>query len=258
MEMYINNILDTNDVDKEHKLSFTNTLSLETLTNTEKSLKKNSVTPIKIKSHNNQLFLKRPFLNKDNISDIESIGSTSEKNTQTNKLIININDSNKKSNNGNFRYIENKENENIIHQTDNSNNLHVRKDIFGVEIKKGGKQRVSFIDNVQLLKSRMKFEEEINSHRKSVEINKYNSDNKIPKVKSLRRSIIDFKNQRYQLNNNNIESPKKRNFNLVEVIEVQNYKEYNKNEFLSIGENYEIKESNNQEIICCSGICIIF
>ena len=48
---------------------------------------------------------------------------------------------------------------------------------------------------------------------------------------------------------------------LVDVIEIENYKEYNKNDYLypqyGVYDDLENK-IDNQEAICCTGICFVF
>ena len=88
----------------------------------------------------------------------------------------------------------------------------IRKDIFGEIIKKGGKQKISFADNVLL---------------SVIEDNEDNDNNK------------------NNINKNNVYKYD----NIVEIIDVESYK--NQNKFM----NYE--RNNEKEIICCE-TCNIF
>ena len=47
----------------------------------------------------------------------------------------------------------------------------------------------------------------------------------------------------------------KKGNNLVEVIEIQSYKQYNKNEFLN---SIDEENNTNKETVCCSSTCFIF
>ena len=87
---------------------------------------------------------------------------------------------------------------------------------------------ISFADNVQVLRSRKKLEKEANQEKNSLEVTNWNSDKKLRRRRGLKRSLIGLKNKKLK-SRFNIESPKKKKTNnLVEVIEIQSYKEYNK------------------------------
>ena len=82
------------------------------------------------------------------------------------------------------------------------------------------------------------------------------NENNIPKVRSIRRSIIGLQNDQFK-NKYDIENSDNKIKSLVEFIEIQNYKEYNKIT------NYYIPEENEhnkdiQETVCCSGTCLIY
>ncbi len=93
----------------------------------------------------------------------------------------------------------------------------IRKDIFGEIIKKGGKQKISFADNVLL---------------SVIEDNEDNDNN-------------NNDNNKNNINKNNVYKYD----NIVEIIDVESYK--NQNKFM----NYE--RNNEKEIICCE-TCNIF
>ena len=231
MKLYLNSNLKPNEDNKNHKLNLTNTVSLETLSNTEKEFKNHSTTPLKLNFSNQHLFLKRVNEIKETMSDIESTGNNSEKNilklmqiTESKKIIINPKNKNK---NENDRY-NNKDNENNTNL--NSQITPVRRDIFGREIKKGGKHKISFADNVHILQARMKFEKKgikgnsnRNSNRNSIELNTPPHSDKTVR-KGLRRSLIEIKNQKF-FKNFDFDESKKVN-KLVEVIEVIKMKIY--------------------------------
>ena len=93
----------------------------------------------------------------------------------------------------------------------------IRKDIFGEIIKKGGKQKISFADNVLL---------------SVIEDNEDNDNN-------------NNDNNKNNINKNTVYKYD----NIVEIIDVESYK--NQNKFM----NYE--RNNEKEIICCE-TCNIF
>ena len=255
MKNYIN-ILDTSEEDREHKLSFNNnTISLDTLSNTEKNIKKLAVTPRKTKPNKSYIILTRNNISKDIASeDNNSSGNNSDKNI--NKL-FNIKSKQNifTDENENKRYI------NIKESNDNSNiqKKHIRKDVYGKEIKKGGNHRVTFADNVQMIKSRIKLEESNNN--KNDNINDSIGENKIKRVRTLKKSLLDLKNLKNMQKKFDMERPEKKKMKLVDVIEIENYKEYNKNDYLypqyGVYDDLE-NQIDNQEAICCTGICFIF
>jgi hypothetical protein len=157
-------------------------------------------------------------------------------------------------------FVKDSTNELSALKTENKPNIKIRRDIFGNEIKKGGKQRISFADNVQILKSRKKFEDEGswlygNRYKQYVDLSNINN-NKIPKIRGLKRSLIGLKNdklkKRYDIGNSD-----KKILSLVEVIKIENYKELNKMSNFGIPkENENIKET--QDTVCCSGTCFIY
>ena len=103
----------------------------------------------------------------------------------------------------NNRYISIKDNDLTIEKTESKQNINVRRDIFGSEIKKGGKHKISFADNAHILRSRKKLPNGgislyRNRHRKSVELGNISYENNIPKVRSIRRSIIGLQNEQFK------------------------------------------------------------
>jgi hypothetical protein len=242
MSIFINELIETNEDDKNQKMSFSNSIVLDTFHSIEKEIKNNNI------SNKENIILNRNPKNKDYLSDIESTGNNSDK---LENRTINFTESNNNLNKiENNRYLDDENKDKISNE-----NINVRKDIFGTEIKKGGKHKISFADNVQVLKARMKLEKENNQEQKSLEVTNWNSDKRIRKIRGLRRSLIGLKNTKLK-SRFNIESPKKKgNNNLVEVIEIQSYKQYNKNEFLN---SLDEENNTNKETVCCSSTCFIF
>ena len=196
-------------------------------------------------------------INKGFLNDIESTRNYSEKNTNKG-LDITITDNNlnnKRNNKGNEKYFNNEETNNNI----NSQNIHVRKDIYGTEIKKGGKQRISFADNVQLLRAKMKLDynqEYYNNDTNSLKINKFSNEKRIRQINDLNRGILQLRKFK-DLKKTNKKSPHIKVSKLVEVIEIENFKEENKNENAN---PYEKEEGDkiDKETVCCSVSCKIF
>ena len=213
MNIFINELIETNEDDKNPKISFSNSIALYIFQNIEKEIKN--------MSNKENLALNSNTKNKEFLSDIESTGNNSDK---LENRTINFTESNKNLNKiENKRYLDDENKD-----KDSNENINVRKDIYGEEIKKGGKHKISFADNVQVLRSRKKLEKEANQEKNSLEVTNWNSDKKIRRIRGLKRSLIGLKNTKLK-SIFNIESPKKKKTNnLVEVIEIQSYKEYNK------------------------------
>ena len=213
MSIFINELIETNEDDKNPKISFSNSIALYIFQNIEKEIKN--------MSNKENLALNSNTKNKEFLSDIESTGNNSDK---LENRTINFTESNKNLNKiENKRYLDDENKD-----KDSNENINVRKDIYGEEIKKGGKHKISFADNVQVLRSRKKLEKEANQEKNSLEVTNWNSDKKIRRIRGLKRSLIGLKNTKLK-SRFNIESPKKKKTNnLVEVIEIQSYKEYNK------------------------------
>ena len=259
MENYLNHIIETNEsFTKEHKLSFINSITLDTFQSTDKKILKHSSTLPKIKPNKSVLILNKNIIEKEITSDIDSTRNMSEKNTCkyfSRKALKNEKENNRYNN------IKDSNNDLTTEKTESKKNINVRRDIFGNEIKKGGNHRISFADNAHILRSRKKLPDGgtslyRNRHRQSLELTNINSDNKMPKVRSIRRSIIGLKKDKFT-KKYNIENSDKKIINLVEVIEIQNYKELNKNDYLYPPEEDE-RKSEDQETVCCTKICIIY
>jgi len=263
MENYLNHIVDTNgSFNKENKSSFKNTMTLDTFSSTEKEKNnsRHSKTPPKSKSNKTVLYLNRNIIDKEIISDIDSTRNISEKNIFRN--ISSKKDLKNEEENNRYINVKDSNNELSIQKEEDKPKINVRRDIFGTEIKKGGKHRISFADNVHILMSKKKLADEGNGmiygnrQRQSVELTNINKDNKIPRVRGMRRSIIGLKNDKLKKRYDFVNSEKKI-LSLVEVIEIQNYKEFNKISNFEIPEESEnIKD--HQDTVCCSGACSIY
>lgn len=236
MNIFINELIETNEDDKAQKISFSNSIALNTFQSIEKEIRNIS--------NKENIILNRNTKNKEFLSDIESTGNNSDK---LENRTINFTESN-----NNLNKIENNRYLDDENKDDNSNeNINVRKDIYGTEIKKGGNHKISFADNVQVLRARMKYEKESNQ-----EVTNWNSDKKIRRIRGLKRSLLGLKNIKLK-SRFNIESPKKKVNNLVEVIEIPSYKEYNKTEYLNPKDD-ENENDTGKETVCCSITCFIF
>ena len=261
MEYYLNQIIETNEnesFNNEHKLNFINAITLDTFSSSDKNIMKYSMTPQKIKSDKPVLILNKNIIDKEITSDIDTTKNMSEKNTYKNNSRKDLKNENE---NNRYNNIKDDNNDLTIEKTENKQNIKVRRDIFGSEIKKGGKHRISFADNAHILRSRNKLPNGgtslfRNRHRKSLELGNINRDNNIPEVRSIRRSIIGLKNDKFK-RQYDFENSDKKIKSLVEVIEIQNYKEFNK-----ITDDYIPEENENrkdiQETVCCSGTCLIY
>ena len=155
MNIFINELIETNEDDKNPKISFSNSIALYIFQNIEKEIKN--------MSNKENLALNSNTKNKEFLSDIESTGNNSDK---LENRTINFIESNKNLNKiENKRYLDDENKD-----KDSNENINVRKDIYGEEIKKGGKHKISFADNVQFLRSRKKLEKEANQEKNSLEV----------------------------------------------------------------------------------------
>ena len=241
MSIFVNELIETNEDDKNQKVSFLNSIALDIFKTVEKDIKN--------MSNKENIILNRNTKNKENLSDIESTGNASEKLENRTINFTEVNNNLNKIENSRYLNDENKDKNSI-------ENINSRKDIYGAEIKKGGRHKISFADNVQVLRRKMKLEKENNKEKNSFEISTWNSDKKIKRIRGLKGSLIGFKNKNLK-SRFNIESPIKKVNKLVEVIEIQSYKQYNKIEYLN-SQDDENEENNKEETVCCSSTCFIF
>ena len=261
MKNYLNHTPETNQsFTKEPKLKFINTIILEAFSSSENNIIKNPRTPPKIKSDKPILFINKNIIDKEKASDIDTTRNMSEKNTC--KYCSRKDLKNEDENN---RYIDIKDGNNDLttEKNENKTNVNIKRDIFGTEIKKGGNHKISFADNAHILRAREKLPNIGNSlyrnrHRGSAEFYNINNDNNsIKKIRSIRRSILGLKNDKLKRKYDIENSDKKIIKSLVEVIEIQNYKEFNKiTDYFIPEENENVKDL--QETVCCSGTCLIY
>ena len=139
-----------------------------------------------------------------------------------------------------------------------------RKDNFGREIKKGGKHKIAFADELDIIKS---FTQDTNGEknfRKYMRNKNYSSEKNLKKIfsneKAIKRSN-SLSNDRNKMMKNlyNIfkvktKSKKKFNKSLVHIIKVEKFKEENKlNTFSFKNRNFMAEEEN----VSCSCYCLI-
>ena len=145
--------------------------------------------------------------------------------------------------------------------TDNRQNA--RRDNFGNEIKKGGKQKIAFADDIKIVQSLMK-NDTINSSkngRKGKCSSQSFEEEELPKIGTIGRSLT-FKSTHssmmkniYNLTKNNKKDKNILEEHLVDVIKVECTKNENKLNTYSIKER--INNEEEQEV-CCSCYCSIF
>ena len=145
--------------------------------------------------------------------------------------------------------------------TDNRQNA--RRDNFGNEIKKGGKQKIAFADDIKIVQSLMK-NDTINSSkngRKGKCSSQSFEEEELPKIRTIGRSRT-FKSTHssmmkniYNLTKNNKKDKNILEEHLVDVIKVECTKNENKLNTYSIKER--INNEEEQEV-CCSCYCSIF
>jgi hypothetical protein len=116
-----------------HKLKFINAITLDTFSSSDKNIMKYSRTPPKIKSDKSILIFNKNNIDKEITSDIYTKRNMSEKN-----ICKNYSRKDLKNEDENNRYNNIKDNNNdlTIEKTENKQNINIRRDIFGSEIKK--------------------------------------------------------------------------------------------------------------------------
>ena len=139
-----------------------------------------------------------------------------------------------------------------------------RKDNFGREIKKGGKHKIAFADELDIIKS---FTQDTNGEknfRKYMRNKNYSSEKNLKKIfsneKAIKRSN-SLSNDRNKMMKNlyNIfkvktKSKKKFNKSLVHIIKVEKFKEENKLNTFSFKNRNSMAEEEN---VSCSCYCLI-
>ena len=140
-----------------------------------------------------------------------------------------------------------------------------RRDNFGKEIKKGGKHKITFADDLDIIKSLSPEKGKKNIIRKSMRFNSnFPSKNvkySLPEIKQIKRSnsfINDrssLKNIIYNILKIKTKSNKKFKENFVYIIDVENLKKENKLNTFSIKNRTALAEEEN---VSCSCYCSIW
>jgi hypothetical protein len=125
MENYLNHIVDTkSSLNDEPKLSLINTITLDTISSTDKTLPKYSKTPPKSRKNKSILYLNKNIIDKEIISDIDSTRNISEKNIFKN--ISSKKDLKNEDENNKYIIINDNTNELSTQKNENKPNIKVR------------------------------------------------------------------------------------------------------------------------------------
>ena len=140
-----------------------------------------------------------------------------------------------------------------------------RKDYFGREIKKGGKHKIVFADDLDIIKS---LELKIKSENNCQKINKLrrslstkNNDFSLPSIITTKRSNSPNNNRLYLMKNiyniSKIKTKSRKKFkkSIVEVIKIENLKKQTKLNTFSMKNRIAIPEEEN---VSCSCYCSIW
>jgi len=143
----------------------------------------------------------------------------------------------------------------------------IRKDIFGREIKKGGKHKISFADDLDIIKSLLPEKKNVIEHKRSNQIGeileKINSPSKnlkftLPEVETIKRSNSFTKGKISMMKNvyniSKIKTKKFKKFN-VDVINIENMKKETKLNTFSVKNRVGYAEEEN---VSCSCYCSIW
>ena len=139
----------------------------------------------------------------------------------------------------------------------------IRRDIFGREIKRGGKHKISFADDLDIIKSLMPDKISENSIRKNRRINSpaKNLKSSLATIKEIKRSY-SLKYDRssmlkniYNISKKKTKSERKLKDSIVHIIEVENLKSENKLNTFSIKNRTNLAEEEN---VSCSCYCSIW
>ena len=144
---------------------------------------------------------------------------------------------------------------------------NVRKDIFGREIKKGGKHKISFADDLDIIKSLLPECKIVIEHKSSHKIGeilqKENSPSKnltyaLPEIKTIKRSNSFTKGKISMMKNvyniSKIKTKKFKKFN-VDVINIENMKKETKLNTFAVKNRVVAPEEEN---VSCSCYCSIW
>lgn len=140
-----------------------------------------------------------------------------------------------------------------------------RKDYFGREIKKGGKHKIVFADDLDIIKS---LELKIKSENNCQKINKLrrslstkNNDFSLPSIITTKRSNSPNNNRLYLMKNiyniSKIKTKSRKKFkkSIVEVIKIENLKKQTKLNTFSMKNRIALPEEEN---VSCSCYCSIW
>jgi paraquat-inducible protein B len=144
---------------------------------------------------------------------------------------------------------------------------NIRKDIFGREIKKGGKHKISFADDLDIIKSLLPERKNVIEHKSSHKINEIitkknspskNSELALPEIKTIKRAN-SFTEGRISMMKNvynisKIKTKKFKKFN-VEVINIENMKKETKLNTFAVKNRVAAAEEEN---VSCSCYCSIW
>ena len=144
---------------------------------------------------------------------------------------------------------------------------NIRKDIFGREIKKGGKHKITFADDLDIIKSLLPESKNVIEHKSSHKIGeiitKKNSPSKnlelaLPEIKTIKRANSFTKGRISMMKNvyniSKIKTKKFKKFN-VEVINIENMKKETKLNTFAVKNRMVGAEEEN---VCCSCYCSIW
>lgn len=137
--------------------------------------------------------------------------------------------------------------------------LNKRRDNFGNEIKKGGKHKIAFADEVKILNSFIQFEEnkkeKIDFNSKSIFGRSFDIIRSKRRSKTLEYNSSSGRKYIYNIFKNNIYRKKNLEKPIVDIIEIKSIKKETK------FNTYFVKNRNNigeEQDVCCSCYCSIF
>ena len=144
---------------------------------------------------------------------------------------------------------------------------NIRKDIFGREIKKGGKHKITFADDLDIIKSLLPERKDVIEHKSSNKVGeilaKRNTSSKnlklvLPEIKTAKRSNSFTKGRISMMKNvyniSKIKTKKFKKFN-VDVINIENMKKETKLNTFSVKNRVALAEEEN---VSCSCYCSVW
>jgi len=144
---------------------------------------------------------------------------------------------------------------------------NIRKDIFGKEIKKGGKHKVTFADDLEIIKSLLPESKKVFEHKSSIKIDEIRAQKKsssknlklsLPEINTIKRSNSFNKGKISMMKNvYNISKKKTKKFKKfnVDVINIENMKKETKLNTFSVKNRMAAAEEEN---VSCSCYCSIW